>query len=107
MPIIRLKTLVELQRKESAVSDFDYRGDRWEVIGLHWAQITPLNASTRAVANQVVADVTHSVIIRNPGYLPTHLQRFVGTDGVVFEIKSVRDVDGLGEYYECMCTVGA
>lgn len=124
MPTFKLRDLVDLEEPEQPTSDFAYPGDRWVTVGTFWAQIIPMSAATRAVANQVVADVTHQIIIRNPyrgknrvtrnkvggagiRFQPTPLQRVRDENNTLYAIKTVTDIDGDGAYFELMATVEA
>lgn len=103
MPIYRLTKLATILRSDKPVSDFGYAGTTAETVATAWADIRPLNATERVSAEQVVATATHRAIMRFPNK-PIDAGMRLAVDGLEFEIGSVTDVNGEGQYLELLCT---
>lgn len=103
MPTFRLTKLVGIYRNDKPVSDFGYSGSDSTHVCSAWAQITPLTAAERVNAEQIVSTATHKCIIRW-----THRQieaaMHVRCDSDTYEIASVTDMSGAGEYIELIVT---
>ncbi len=68
-----------------------------------WADIRPLSAVERVAAEQITSTATHRAVIRFPGQpIDAGMRLFV--DGTHYEIASVVDVNGEGQYLELVCS---
>lgn len=76
--------------------------------GKTYASILPLSGREQWLAQQAMANVTHRVTIRHPGFALTAKDRFLFADPFLattrtFEISSVINVEERNLVLECMC----
>lgn len=104
MPTYRLTKLVEVQRRSGEVNDFAVGGDYGldpEKVGEVWAEIRPLSATERVVANQVSPTATYKAYIRRPEFT-VGPEMWLTADGKRFEILGIVEIED--QYLELTLT---
>lgn len=95
MPTYRLTKLITVERRSGEVNDFAVGGDYGldpETVGEVWAEIRPLSATERAVANQVSPTATYKAIIRRPEFT-IGPEMWLRVDSRRFEIQGILEIE--------------
>lgn len=102
MPMWKFSRRVSIFRA-AQTNDFETGQPLPSLVCEAWADIVPLNGTERANAQQVYANATTKIIIRWP-FAEVRSQDYVETSEARYEIQSVTDIDGKGDYLELICT---
>lgn len=72
----------------------------WSAVATVWAQLEPVTASPVSRADSEDAEITHRIVVRFDPRV-WRGRRFT-TNGRIFAIRAVRDLDETGRYLLCL-----
>jgi len=101
MQIGKLRHKVELQSVHRTKNGYMDDIDNWTTFATQWASIEPIRGTQALIAQQIEAEMTHRLIIRYNASMTADCR--VKTDGRIFTIVSVRDIDERRRHQELMC----
>lgn len=97
----KLRNVIEIQRYSEAQDSYGEMIRGWTTDITAHASIEPLNGRERFEAQQIIPDVTHTVIMRyQADVTPKHRVRF---NGRTFNIMSVLNIDERNRELQLLC----
>jgi SPP1 family predicted phage head-tail adaptor len=98
----RLKDRVTLQRLTETLDEYGKPDKSWLTEAESWAGIEPISGRERIAGDQVIADLTHKVVMRYRAGVSPKMRLVNGTR--VLEIASVIDQNNRHEQLELLCS---
>ncbi len=101
----RLRDRISVERRVNSLNDFSESKGVWTVLADLWAAVEPLGGREFFSAQQVQSDITTRIVCRYASALSdVSAADRIRHGSVVYDIRSVIDVDSRHRELQFMCT---